>query len=75
LKHTALLALAGIASGSIAALALTRFLSQFLFRVDPHDVTTFFVTAALLLAVALVGGSVPAFRAARITAMTAMRQE
>jgi putative ABC transport system permease protein len=75
LKHTALLALAGIASGSIAALALTRFLSQFLFRVDPHDVTTFFLTAALLLAVALVGGSVPAFRAARITAMTAMRQE
>jgi ABC-type antimicrobial peptide transport system permease subunit len=75
LQHTALLALAGIASGSLAALALTRFLSQFLFRVDPHDVPTFFFTAALLFAVALVAGFVPGFQAARITAITAMRQE
>jgi hypothetical protein len=49
--------------------------SQFLFRVDPHDVTTFFFAAALLLAVALVAGSVPGFRAAWITATNAMRQE
>jgi ABC-type antimicrobial peptide transport system permease subunit len=75
LKHTALLALAGIAFGSIAALALTRFLSQFLFQVHPLDVSTFFFTAALLLVVALVAGFVPAFQAARITAMAAMRQE
>jgi putative ABC transport system permease protein len=75
LKHTALLALAGIAFGSIAALALTRFLSQYLFHVHPLDVPTFFFTAALLFVVALVAGFVPAFPVVRITAMAAMRQE
>ncbi|HYA97361.1 MAG TPA: FtsX-like permease family protein, partial [Methylomirabilota bacterium] len=69
------LALAGIAFGSLAAAALTRFLAGLLFGVKPGDPATFIAVAALLLLVALVSCSIPAWRASRTDPMVALRYE
>jgi predicted permease len=69
------LALAGIAIGSAAALALTRLMRSLLFEVSPVDPLTFVGIAALLVAVALAACYVPARRAMRVDPMTALRYE
>ncbi|HET6229024.1 MAG TPA: ABC transporter permease [Longimicrobiaceae bacterium] len=69
------LALLGVALGSAASLALTRFLSGFLFGVSPTDPLTFVVVAALLAGVALLASWLPARRAVRVDPMVALRQD
>jgi putative ABC transport system permease protein len=69
------LALAGIAVGIAAALALTRLMRSLLFEVNPADPLTFAAIAALLVAVALAACYIPARRAMRVDPMTALRYE
>jgi putative ABC transport system permease protein len=69
------LALAGVALGVCASLAVTRLMSGLLFGVAPHDPATFTGIAALLAAVALAATALPARRAARIDPMDALRSD
>jgi ABC-type antimicrobial peptide transport system permease subunit len=68
-------ALAGVAIGIIAALALTRLLSTLLYGVKPGDWLTFLSVALLLLAVATAACSIPARRAMRVEPIVALRYE
>jgi predicted permease len=68
------LALAGMAVGTVAALAVTRLVASFLFHVDAADPLTFVLAAGFLGAVALVATWLPAFRATRIDPMPALRR-
>ena len=67
--------LAGLALGLAAALALTRLLSSLLFEVGAADPATFAGVAALLLAVGLLASWLPAWKAARVNPMSALRSE
>ena len=67
------LALAGIAVGVAASLALTRLISGLLFSVRATDPVTFVTVSILLLGVALVASLVPARRATRVDPIAALR--
>ena len=71
------LAVAGIAIGLAGAFGLTRVLDRMLFGVGVRasDTVTFAGAALLLATVALAASLVPAWRAARIDPVTALRQE
>ena len=69
------LALAGAALGVGAAAALTRRLQALLFETSPLDPAVFAAVPALLIAVCLLAGWLPARRAARIDPTTALRVE
>ncbi len=69
------MALAGIAVGVPLALAAARMLSTVLFGISAQDPGALAASAAVLLAVALLAGFLPARRAAHIDPMTALREE
>jgi predicted permease len=69
------LTLLGLASGLCAALFLTRFLSSFLFGLKPTDALTFAGAGLLLSLVALLASWAPAYRAASIQPVQALRHE
>ena len=69
------LALCGTVAGIAGALSLTRLMAKLLYGVPPVDPLTFIAVPLLLTAVALAACLVPAFRAARISPMVALRQE
>ena len=73
--HSMRLAAAGISVGILVALALTRLVAGLLFDVSPTDPATFLAVAAMLAATALLAGAIPAWRAARIDPVSALRQE
>ena len=67
------LTLVGIAGGLVAASALTKMLDSFLFEVSATDPVTFAATAASFVVVAFLAALIPAWRAARIDPMKALR--
>jgi putative ABC transport system permease protein len=69
------LAVAGVAIGLIAAVALMRLLESLLFGVSARDPLTFVSVAVILLLVASVACFIPARRAMRIDPITALRYE
>ena len=73
LRRTLLLAGAGVASGALGAVAVTRVLKTFLFEVKPTDPVTFTVVASLLMAVAFLAGWIPARRASSVDPVIALR--
>lgn len=67
------LALIGVAVGTVASLALSRLIASLLFETAPSDPLTFVGMVALLGAVALLAGYLPARRASKIDPMVALR--
>jgi putative ABC transport system permease protein len=65
----------GLLIGTVGALGLTRFLSGLLYQVTPMDPLTFAGVPVLLGAISLLASYLPAWRAARVDPMVALRYE
>jgi predicted permease len=75
LRNGLLLTGVGIALGLVAAAALSRLMSSFLFGVAPFDPATYGATATVLLAASMAAIWIPARRAAAIDPMETLRGE
>lgn len=73
MARTLRLAAAGIAVGAAASFAAAALIASMLFETRPLDPVTFACVAAVLAAVALVAGYLPARRASNINPMVALR--
>jgi putative ABC transport system permease protein len=69
------MAAAGVVLGLGLAFALTRALESLLFGVDPLDLPTFAVAAALVIVVTLAASYAPARRACRVNPIAVLRQD
>jgi putative ABC transport system permease protein len=66
---------AGVAAGTLLALATTRLVAAFLFGVSATDAATLSFSAGLLLVIGLAAAFAPAWRAAQLDPMTALRED
>jgi putative ABC transport system permease protein len=71
--HGLALALAGLATGAVVALALTRLMSGLLFQVGAADPASFGASALLFAAIAVLASYLPARRATRVDPTEALR--
>jgi predicted permease len=55
----------GVLFGAVAALAVTRFLGQLLYKVNPHDPVVFALALAVMTTIAIFACLLPAWRASR----------
>jgi putative ABC transport system permease protein len=69
------LSIVGLLGGLVAALIVTRLLSNMLYGVSPSDPTTFLAIAFLLMGVALLACFFPARRATKVDPTVALRPE
>ncbi len=67
--------LLGVLIGTVGALAMGHLLSSLIYGVKPTDPATFVVVALLLAAIALFASVIPAYRAAKVDPMVALRYE
>ena len=65
----------GLVVGLLGAMALARFVSSFLFGVQPWDVVTFGAVAVVLAVTGAVAALAPALRAARVDPVIAFRND
>jgi predicted permease len=75
LRQVGLMTCVGAAIGLGSALALGRAAESLLFEMSARDPMVFAAATAILIAVALCAGLIPAHRAARVDPMTALRYE
>jgi ABC-type antimicrobial peptide transport system permease subunit len=75
LSEVGRLTVVGIVVGAGVTLASTRVLDAFLFGVTATDPMTLVLSAVALAVVALAAGALPAWRAARLDPMVALREE
>jgi predicted permease len=69
------LTMAGVVAGAAAALSMGRYVASMLYGLKPYDPSTLAGAAGLLMLVALAASWIPAWRAARIDPMQALRNE
>ena len=69
------LALFGVLIGAVIALILGRVMANLIYQVKPADPLTFLAVAVLLAAVAFFASVIPAYRAAKVDPMKALRYE
>jgi putative ABC transport system permease protein len=69
-----LMVLVGLALGVVASFALTRLLASLLYDTSPTDRMMWAVAGALLIAVALLACSLPAWRVAKMAPLTTLRE-
>jgi predicted permease len=74
-REALLMILAGIAIGLNATMVLTHFVSKLLFGLPPNDPPTLIGATALLAIAAMLAGYLPAWRAAQVDPMIALRYE
>jgi putative ABC transport system permease protein len=74
-RQAAGLAVVGIGVGIAASVGLTRVLENLLFGVSATEPWVYAASAAALIAVALVAAAAPAWRAARVDPLVALREE
>ena len=67
--------LIGVTLGAVAALFSTRVMTAFLFGLSASDPGTVIGSASILAVVALAAGAFPAWRAARVDPIAALREE
>jgi predicted permease len=75
LAETLLMIAAGVVVGLPAAWAATRLLTHQLYGLSPHDPLTITSAGAVILAITLLAGYLPARRASRVEPMVALRCE
>lgn len=75
IRHALRLAITGVVAGMAAAFLFTRFLGSLLFGVQPTDPLTLAAVSVFLIAVAVVAGGIPAWRASRVDPLNALRYE
>jgi len=75
LRETALLILVGLAVGVPASLACARLIQSKLFGLKPADPLTLATALAIMIAVAIASGYLPARRASRVDPLVALRYE
>jgi len=73
MRHGARVLGAGLTAGLLAALAVTRLLEGFLYRVRPLDPAAFTVAVVIVVLAVVVASILPAARAARVDPMASMR--
>ena len=69
------MALAGIAIGWLAAVALVRLLASLLYGVAPYDAATFTLTPVVILILAAISAYLPARRASRLDPAKTLHQD
>ncbi len=67
--------LGGVVFGLLAAVGLSRLLSNLIFGISTTDTTTFIAVTLLLTAVALLACFVPAWRATKVDPLSALGHE
>jgi putative ABC transport system permease protein len=75
LREAGWMVVGGIVVGTGLAIAATRWVSSLLYGVTPTDKLTFAAAGLALAAVALAASAIPAWRAARLDPMEALREE
>ena len=75
LRHAMLLAVLGAACGIGLGLLLSHFMASLVFEVGTADPASFLAVAALLVGVALMATLLPAWRAARVSPLDAIRTD
>jgi ABC-type antimicrobial peptide transport system permease subunit len=68
------LAVAGLGSGTVVAIAITNVLASLLYGITPTDPVTFACASLVLLTVAAIAVIGPAWRASRLDPMIALRR-
>ena len=68
LRETLILILAGVMIGVPATMALTHVVSKLLFGLQPNDPLTVAAATAVLVAITILAGYLPARRVARVDA-------
>jgi ABC-type lipoprotein release transport system permease subunit len=69
------LVVAGLAAGAIASAVAMRMLASLVYGVETSDLMTYASALGLILVVSTAASLVPAFRAARLDPMEALRQQ
>jgi ABC-type antimicrobial peptide transport system permease subunit len=75
LRSALRLAAIGLAIGLLLSLAAGRVMASMLFELKPTDLFTYAAVVIAVTPVVLLAAAIPAWRATRIDALTALRQE